>query len=74
MTKEECLSVIGFMADLYKLMARLMFGGGLRLMECPRLRVQDLDFSRHEIIVRNGKRAKDRETMLPANCAGTTGA
>lgn len=38
---------------------------GLRLMECLRLRVQDIDFSRHEILVRDGKGAKDRITMLP---------
>ena len=43
----------------------LMYGAGLRLMECLRLRVQDMDFSRNEILVRDGKGAKDRITMLP---------
>ncbi len=43
----------------------LLDGAGLRLMECLRLRVQDVDFSRKEIHVRDGKGAKDRITMLP---------
>ncbi len=46
-------------------MASLMYGAGLRLMECLRLRVQDVDFARNEITVRDGKGAKDRITMLP---------
>jgi len=46
-------------------MASLMYGAGLRLVECLRLRVQDVDFSRNEITVRDGKGAKDRVTMLP---------
>ncbi|MBK7352366.1 MAG: integron integrase [Nitrosomonas sp.] len=51
------------------LMASLLYGAGLRLMECARLRVKDVDFSRHEIIVREGKGNKDRITMLPAALA-----
>ena len=47
------------------LMASLMHGAGLRLMECLRLRVQDIDFARSEILIRDGKGAKDRITMLP---------
>ena len=42
-----------------------MYGAGLRLMECLRLRVQDIDFTRNEILVRDGKGARDRITMLP---------
>ena len=42
-----------------------MYGGGLRLMECVRLRVKDIDFGRHQIMVRDGKGQKDRITMLP---------
>jgi integrase len=44
-----------------------MYGTGLRLMECLRLRVLDIDFSRNEILVRDGKGAKDRITMLPVS-------
>jgi integron integrase len=47
------------------LMGTLLYGSGLRLIECLRLRVKDLDFSRHEIVVREGKGNKDRVTMLP---------
>ena len=47
------------------LMAMLLYGAGLRLMECLRLRVKDVDFSRNEIVVREGKGNKDRVTMLP---------
>ncbi len=50
---------------VYSLMARLIYGTGLRLMECVRLRVKDVDFDRHEILVREGKGGKDRVTMLP---------
>lgn len=46
-------------------MASLMYGTGMRLMECLRLRVQDIDFSRNEILIRDGKGGKDRMTMLP---------
>lgn len=45
--------------------ARLLYGGGLRLLECLRLRVKDVDVSRREILVRDGKGQKDRVTMLP---------
>jgi integron integrase len=47
------------------LMASLLYGGGLRLMECVRLRVKDVDFERNEITIRQGKGGKDRRTMLP---------
>ena len=49
-----------------RLMAALMYGSGLRLLECARLRVKDLDFDRREIVVRDGKGQKDRVTVLPA--------
>jgi integrase len=46
-------------------MRLLLYGGGLRLMECLRLRVKDLDFDRLQVIVREGKGEKDRMTLLP---------
>jgi integron integrase len=48
-----------------ELMAKLLYGAGLRLMECVRLRVKDVDFENHQIIVRDGKGGKDRATVLP---------
>jgi integron integrase len=50
-----------------RLVAAMLYGAGLRLMECLRLRVQDVDVERCEIMVRDGKGAKDRVTMLPAS-------
>jgi len=51
----------------YQLMARLLYGTGMRLMECVRLRVKDVEFDRREIVVRAGKGNKDRITMLPGS-------
>lgn len=65
MTREEVKAVLANLTGDKWLMASLMYGAGLRLMECLRLRVQDVDFSRNEILVRDGKGAKDRITMLP---------
>lgn len=65
MTREEVKAVLANLTGDKRLMASIMYGAGLRLMECLRLRVQDIDFSRNEILVRDGKGAKDRMTMLP---------
>jgi len=65
MTRDEVKAVLANLSGDKWLMASLMYGAGLHLMECIRLRVQDIDFSRNEIIVRDGKGAKDRVTMLP---------
>jgi len=65
MTREEVKAVLANLTGDKCLMTALMYGAGLRLMECLHLRVQDIDFSRHEILVRDGKGAKDRITMLP---------
>jgi len=67
MSREEVRSVILFLKGDFQLAARLMYGTGLRLMECLSLRVQDVDFELSEILVRNGKGAKDRVTMLPSS-------
>ena len=61
----EVRAVISKMTGPYKLMAQIMYGSGLRLMECLRLRVKDLDFENHRIIVYDGKGGDDRVTMLP---------
>ena len=53
------------MSDTYLLMAKLLYGSGLRLMECLRLRVKDIDFEQNQIFVREGKGMKDRVTVLP---------
>ena len=65
MTREEVKAVLNRLTGDKRLIASLMYGAGLRLMECLRLRVQDVEFSRNEITVRDGKGAKDRITMLP---------
>jgi integron integrase len=65
LTKEEARRVITLIQGKYQLMAKIMYGSGLRLMECIRLRVKDLDFEMNEITVRDGKGAKDRLTLLP---------
>ncbi len=66
MSREEVKAVLKQLTGDKWLMAVLMYGAGLRLMECLRLRVQDIDFNCNEVIVRDGKGAKDRITMLPA--------
>ena len=64
-TKEEVNAVIDQLHSTKKLMAILLYGSGLRLMECIRLRVKDVDFGYDQITVRDGKGKKDRLTMLP---------
>ena len=65
LTPEEVRHVLSHLSGVYVLMAQILYGSGLRLMECVRLRVKDLDFAQRQIIVRTGKGAKDRVTMLP---------
>ena len=64
-TREEVPRLLTHLTGTPHLMASLLYGAGLRLMECIRLRVKDLDFAYHQIIVREGKGAQDRVTMLP---------
>lgn len=65
LSREEARKVISELDGVYKLMAQIMYGSGLRLMEVIRLRVKDLDFANHQIIVRDGKGENDRLTMFP---------
>jgi integron integrase len=66
---EEIAAILGRLRGAPWLMASLMYGSGLRLLECARLRVKDVDFACHEITVRDGKGRKDRRTILPAALA-----
>lgn len=63
----EVQQILGHLDGDVGLVARLLYGGGLRLMEGVRLRVKDVDFSRNEIIIRDGKGQKDRVTVMPAS-------
>ncbi len=65
LTFAEARSVVSQLEGTKWLMAGLLYGAGLRLMECLRLRVKDVDFGYGQILVRDGKGAKDRVTMLP---------
>jgi len=65
LTRDEVRAVLGRMEGEPRLMATLLYGCGLRLLECCRLRVKDVDFGRNQITVRRGKGDKDRATMLP---------
>ena len=65
LTKDEVTRLLDELTGIHQLMAGLLYGAGLRLMECVRLRVKDVDFGSHQIIVRDGKGSKDRITVLP---------
>jgi len=70
MTEAETSRVIGAMTGVHKLMAMLLYGSGLRTMECIRLRVKDIGFEENQLFVRDGKGEKDRITVLPQNVKG----
>jgi integron integrase len=65
LTREETAAVLSQLSGVNWIMANLLYGAGLRLKECLRLRVKDLDFGYQQIIVRDGKGGKDRFTILP---------
>jgi integron integrase len=65
LTREEVQAVMSYLSGTSWLMAMLLYGSGLRLMECLRLRVQDIDFTYKQITIRDAKGQKDRITMLP---------
>jgi len=66
---DEVRSVLALLDDVHGVRARLLYGTGLRLAEALQLRVKDVDFERHTIVVRAGKGGKDRAVMLPAALA-----
>jgi len=65
LTPQEARQVISNLNGLPKLMTKVLYGSGLRIMECLRLRVKDLDFGNRQIVLRDGKGEKDRFTILP---------
>lgn len=65
LSREEVKRLIANLTGTNKLIAQVMYGGGLRVMETMRLRVKDIDFDNHQIVVRDGKGENDRFTILP---------
>jgi len=65
LTKDEVRRVLAAVVAEYQLPCQLLYGTGMRLLECLRLRVKDVDFGRNEIVIHDGKGAKDRVTVLP---------
>ncbi|HDT11156.1 MAG TPA: integron integrase [bacterium] len=65
LSSEEIQKIFSYLTGRYLLMAKLIYGCGLRLMECVKLRVKDIDFEKNLLIVRSGKGDKDRTTLLP---------
>lgn len=67
LTRAEVSAVLGELSGTAGLMASLIYGAGLRLLECCQLRVKDIDLVRSEVLVRGGKGGRDRVTMLPSS-------
>jgi len=65
LSKEEVRRLFANLKSTPKLIAQVMYGGGLRVMETMRLRVKDIDFDNHQVVVRDGKGENDRFTILP---------
>lgn len=70
LTEDEVSALLAQMEGCHGLMAALLYGTGMRLMECVRLRIKDVDFGRNEVVVRDGKGGKDRRTILPQSLRG----
>jgi integrase len=64
-TDEKVRKILARLDGIYWIMGHLLYGSGLRLMECLRLRVKDIEFTQNQIVVRQAKGQKDRVTMLP---------
>jgi len=71
LSRAEVQAILDAARGTPALMCALMYGSGLRLLECCQLRIKDVDFERGEIVVRAGKGRKDRVTVLPARLAAT---
>jgi integrase len=67
LNREEIQAILSRLGGTNWLIASLLYGTGMRIMECLRLRVQDIDMKRKEILIRDGKGFKDRVTMLPVS-------
>ncbi|MES9818905.1 MAG: integron integrase, partial [Candidatus Thiodiazotropha sp.] len=67
LSKKDTQTVLANLSGVYSLIIRILYGGGLRLSECLRLRIKDIEFENGQIIVREGKGFKDRLTILPEN-------
>ena len=65
LTEEEVVQIFAQMSGTHQLMVKLIYGSGIRLMECIRLRIQDIDFGQEIIFIRSGKGGKDRTSFLP---------
>ena len=68
MSRDEVRRVLGQLEGTHRLIALLLYGSGMRLIECLRLRVKDVEWDLNQIVVRGGKGDKDRRTMLPRSC------
>jgi len=66
LTHREAMIIVGHMSGRASLMIRLIYGSGLRVMECCRLRVKDIDFGMKELLIRDGKDGRDRRAILPS--------
>jgi len=70
LSKREVRAILSRLSGTSRLVAALLYGTGMRLLECMELRIKDIDFDRHQIAVRGGKGDRDRIVMLPASLQG----
>src|SRR5205823_4852659 len=70
LSRAETQRVLGHLDGTPRLIALLLYGAGLRVTECLTLHVHDVDFDRHELLVRHGKGGKDRRALLPRAAVG----
>ena len=70
LTRPEVKALLGALEGVHWIMASLLYGAGLRLPECLRLRVKNIDFASHQLLLREGKRKKDRRTIPFKNASG----